>query len=85
MAGLKLYAGGMGGTDSAVAAQYGGAQSYNSGLSMSASSAAFNGPMTTPTLSTQDMLTPVHGFGIAVWMGAVAIGALYLLRRSLPN
>lgn len=83
MAGLNLYAGGFGGVKGATAPQYGSAQSYASGAS--ASSAAFGGPFTTPTLSTGQILKPDDGFGLAVWLGVASVAGLVLLRSSLPN
>ena len=72
MAGLKLYAGGFGGT-----------QPTNSG--MSATSAAFAGASTNPTPTFGQATSPKNGFGLAVWMGVGAIVLLTALRSSLPN
>ena len=83
MSGLNLYAGGFGGVKGATAPQYGSSQSYASGAS--ASSSAFGGPFTTPTLSTGQVLAPNSGFGLAVWIGVGAIVALVVVRSSLPN
>lgn len=83
MAGLNLYAGGFGGVKGTTAPQYGSAQSYDNGVS--AQSAAFGGPFTTPTFSNGQMVSPKHGFGLAVWIGVGAIVGLAALRSSLPN
>ena len=83
MAGLKLYAGGFGGTQPTGSPQYGSAASYNSG--MSATSAAFAGASTNPTPTFGQTISPKNGFGLAVWMGVGAIVLLTALRSSLPN
>lgn len=51
----------------------------------SVSEAAFGigGTSTAPTDSS--LLKPVHGFGVALWTGVLAIGLLVLVRKSLPN
>lgn len=83
MGGLNLSVGGFGGTSPVTAPQYGSAQSYSSGVS--ATSAAFGGDFTTPTMSTGQVNSPKNPYGLAVWIGIGSVAGLYLLRRSLPN
>jgi len=83
MGGLNLSAGGLGGVKNVTAPQYGSAQSYTSGLG--ATSAAFAGPSTVPTMSTGQLIAPKHAFGVATWLGITSIVLLVCIRRSLPN
>jgi len=84
MAGLNLFAnvGGMGGVTSTNAPSYGSVDSYASGVS--ATSAAFAGPATTP-VNPGSALSPSTGLGMATWIGAGAIALLVFIRSTLPN
>jgi hypothetical protein len=77
MAGLSL------GVNGVIA---GSAPSYGSMSSPSTvSEAAFGIGGTAPAPSDKSALKPVHGFGVAVWTGVIAVGLLVLVRKSLPN
>jgi hypothetical protein len=64
----------------------GSAPSYGSVKQPSSvSEAAFGSGGTQSAPTDSSALKPVHGFGVAVWTGVIAIGLLVLVRKSLPN
>lgn len=80
MAGLSMNVGGFGGIASGPAPSYGSAASYGS-----AHEAAFGPGATVDAPSATAALSPTHPIGLTVWVGAAAVLALVMIRRSLPN
>lgn len=80
MPGLSLKVGGFGGVHANSAANSApgtGPASYQA--------AAFGPGYSSAAPTGGSILAPNDGFGLAFWMGVVAIGALVFIRYSLPG